>query len=335
MQDRATLWHDMAIETRPKWRPSLRPTIGPVATGVLLTAGTLVAASTFVCMLPVTGRSRAAAPPYVSRAHAARSADAPPYRGRSTPIVPTALFSMASTAAHTLANWERQIDAARAAAMAAPLPGASDAVVPVPTGELHAPATAMAQPVRPTGERIVYLVDASGSLLDSLPQVIDWLGESLDDLGDHQRFTVMFFRRGDVSEVPPAGLKQATFATKAAVWSWMQPEQGNVLPHGRSDVTGALEAALRYDADDVVILSDDAFSRRAASADEDAVVLDEVARILDGHDTRVHTVQFFYRDAAGALEAIADRFDGGYEFIEPTPRDTTAEVDPLLDTIIN
>lgn len=364
MQGQSPVWTEWSVARKPEApvaKPSKKATLQPLMTGVLLTAGTLCAAGTFTWMLPVAGRS-AQAPtvvvePVTSLTPAPAIAAAP--KGESAPLLPRAVLAAATAAAKSLAAVERSLDAR--AAMVADIATAIDTpansnAFPVPP-EATAPRTASAPRVTkaaidapaihtplptpsvntaatagPVGERVVYLVDASGSLLDSLPQVIDWLGESLDGLDRNQQFTVLFFRQGEVVETPPMGLKQASFATKANVFGWMNPDSGNVLPQGKSDVKGALKAALAYGATDIVILSDDSLARRSDASADDAGVLADVARVVDAESgVRIHTAQFFYRDEAGALEAIADCFHGSYEFVKPAQRDTTATVDPLLD----
>ena len=168
-------------------------------------------------------------------------------------------------------------------------------------------------PDRP--RRVLYLVDASGSLLDTLPDAVEWVGQHLDTLEEDQRFAVLFFRDVSVLEAEPAGMQPARFAVKAKVWSWMQPEAGHVEATGRSDVSGALERAMAYEPDAIYILSDDGFSRRSAWGDGPEMI-ERFAASLAEREVRVHTVQFYYRDEAGALEALASRFDGTYEFIE-------------------
>ena len=214
-----------------------------------------------------------------------------------------------------------------------PEPVAEPAVEPAPPAPVVAaiqpapmpePIEVEATPQRP--QNLVYLVDTSGSLLDSLPELIHWLGSSLDNLHGQQRFTVIFFRQGELLEVPPVGLKPAEFRTKAEAWQWMQPAAGHVWPGGRSDVVAAVEAALAYEPDAIYLLSDDRYLPGWSPDGQELLTrLDEV---LSAHEpVTLHTVQFFYRDEAGALEAMADRFGGTYRFVAP---ENPAGEDPLL-----
>lgn len=310
----------------------------PVLTALLLASGTLCVSGIIATILPAASgspidRDYVSAPvaavvqsPAAERVAALESVDA-------RAVLPRVMERFAVTAAEAVARMERRMDehakaAPAEASVAFATPGTKHATRPAPAPQA-APAVATT--------RVVYLVDASGSLLDSLPQVIDWLGESLDGLAQGQQFTVLFFREGQVFEAPPRGLKPASFAAKASVWTWMQPERGNVSPRGRSDLFGAIEAAMGYRPDELYIVSDDSFNRSASAArSEDGAILQRVSTRLGATPPMVHTVQFFYRDEAGALEAIADRFGGTYRFIEPAERTTAAVTDPLIElSIIN
>ncbi len=162
--------------------------------------------------------------------------------------------------------------------------------------------------------RVAYVVDISGSLVDSLADVILWVGNAMDKLERPTEFTVIFFRKDEVLEAPPVGLKRNSFHTKATVYSWMQLDSGNVKPVGQSDVADALAAALKYDVDEVYILSDDGFGRQSDWG-TDTGMISNLGRMVGDRQVKINTVQFYYRDPAGALEAIADRFGGEYRFI--------------------
>jgi len=163
--------------------------------------------------------------------------------------------------------------------------------------------------------RVAYVVDISGSLVDSLADVILWVGNAMDKLQQPAEFTVIFFRKDEVLEAPPVGLKRGSFHTKAMVYSWMQLDSGHVKPVGQSDVADALAAALKYDVDEVYILSDDGFGRQSDWG-TDPHMIESLGQMVGDRPVKINTVQFYYRDPAGALEAIADRFGGAYRFID-------------------
>ena len=81
-------------------------------------------------------------------------------------------------------------------------------------------------------QRVVYCIDASGSMIRSLPMVLEHLGHSMAQLAPPQRFSVVFFQ--DNEAVPMPNLPRLPLATadhKRAALRWMHQE---VVPRGRS-----------------------------------------------------------------------------------------------------
>ncbi|MEO1236441.1 MAG: FHA domain-containing protein [Planctomycetota bacterium] len=168
--------------------------------------------------------------------------------------------------------------------------------------------------------RVVYLVDTSGSMVDSMNQgVLTWLNDEIEALPTDDRFAVVFFRSGEVFEAPPAGLKSAGSSDREAVLSWVKPGAGNIRPRGRSEPLEALRRAAAYEPTDLVVLSDDKFGdrgNRLAPVDER-----DFEQLFDHREVKVHTVQFFYRPDDERLRSIAERFGGTYEFVPEPPFD--------------
>lgn len=172
-----------------------------------------------------------------------------------------------------------------------------------------------------SSRRIAFLVDASGSMVDSMNQgVLTWLEGALEDLSDEDEFTVIFFRSGEVFEAPPVGIKTAKDSVRREVIAWMSPESGNILPRGKSDPVDALRMAREYGATELYILSDDKFGDRGA--DVASIDVRDVAGFWVGQDVTFNTVQFYYEKADDRrLQAIARRFGGEYEFVAEPPFD--------------
>ncbi|MCG8512286.1 MAG: FHA domain-containing protein, partial [Rhodospirillales bacterium] len=100
-------------------------------------------------------------------------------------------------------------------------------------------------------KKVVFLVDASGSLIDALPGVIDWLTRRVASLGSEDEFSIIFFREGEAIEVPPQGLKRATIGNVHEASEWVKPAEANITAHGRSDPFKALDVALSYQPDQI------------------------------------------------------------------------------------
>ncbi len=173
---------------------------------------------------------------------------------------------------------------------------------------------------------IVYVVDGSGSMVTSLPDVLSELKRSIRALHPTQRFQVIVFRvveAGGVErtfETPGRlALLPATADNKARAESWLD----SLRARGRSDPTGALRAALELKPAAVFLLS----SRLSAGAggpdvDELLSYLDR-ANPVDRRSGRrrvlIRTIQVLDPEPDEALLRIAQAHGGanGYKFISP------------------
>lgn len=167
---------------------------------------------------------------------------------------------------------------------------------------------------------IVFLVDASGSLIDGLPFVIEKLQQSIRDLDpNHQRFTVIFFQRGTFIEKSPLGLQPASPQLKDQTIAWMDLSQQNIIPRGESTPEKALQVALRYRPDLIYILSDNitGHGRYSINADELLALIDRTKQQYDAAPA-INTIQYLYEDPSQTMEKIAEQHGGIYKFIDPS-----------------
>ncbi len=168
---------------------------------------------------------------------------------------------------------------------------------------------------------IAYIVDASGSLVDALPFVINELKDSIRKLnGDHQKFTVIFFQADTAIEVPVPhrGLKRATPEVVQKVADWISLEPGHGVPHGSSSPVRAIELALSYRPDLIYILSDNitGSGRYAVDQDELLELIQRSKKQKRTERTKINTIQFLYPDPLGTLKLIADQNGGIYRFVD-------------------
>jgi hypothetical protein len=168
--------------------------------------------------------------------------------------------------------------------------------------------------------KLAYVIDASGSLVDSLPFVIAELKRSVSQLSDKQTFTVIFFQGEDAIEVPPKGPKPATSEMKQKVIEWIDLDIGHIIPMGQSNPIKALKLALSYEPQLMFLLSDnitgygkyEVFQKR---------LLGEIDKANLG-DTKINTIQFLYPDPLGdvgltpTMELIAEKTKGVYKFVD-------------------
>lgn len=162
--------------------------------------------------------------------------------------------------------------------------------------------------------KLVYLIDASGSLIDTLPFVINELKRSINELSPKQEFTVIFFQGGSAIEAPPHGWKPATQQMKQKVSNWVTLEAGNIVPHGKTNPVKAIELAMRYDPQLVFILSDNFLGQGQYEVDRN-----NLFRMLDQANpqrrTKINTIQFLYPDPLNTLKMIAEKHGGTYKFV--------------------
>lgn len=173
--------------------------------------------------------------------------------------------------------------------------------------------------------RIVYVVDASGSMISALPVVIDELAASVERLSEAQWFQVLLFQDGQVLAAQGASgnsesLLRATPENKRAALRWAR----SVRAARAADPLPALEHALSLQPDAVFLLSKgveetDAVASTAAGMEritrrnrEALSRLDRINPPAAGGARRVAIkVLHFMDDDRGGLLAAIGRLHGG------------------------
>ena len=168
--------------------------------------------------------------------------------------------------------------------------------------------------------RVVYLIDASGSLLDTMPFVTHQLKESIRELADDQFFTVIFFQQNDMIEVPPVGMKKASESAKQRAIDWVDLGSGNVIPQGRANPMGAITKTLRYKPQLVVLLSDNITGHGRYEINQEHLLAEIKKANTAG--TKINTIQFIYPDPLirmglePTMKLISLQTGGRYKFID-------------------
>ena len=174
--------------------------------------------------------------------------------------------------------------------------------------------------VKDSAKRIAYVIDASGSLLDSMPFVIENLKKSIRGLKSHQSFTVIFSQGDKAIEVPPQGMRQANVDHKRQALDWIDMGSGNVVPKGRSKPIVAIKAALRYKPEAIFLLSDNITGQGQFETNQKRLLSDVLK--ANTVKTRINTIQFLYPDPLVSiglkptLEVISSETGGKYKFID-------------------
>lgn len=179
---------------------------------------------------------------------------------------------------------------------------------PVPPEEPEPPAERNAQPVEFFGvreahaTRIVYVVDCSGSMTDSIDFVKSELRRSIASLNPRVRFHICFYSSGPPVEMPTRKLVPATEAAKQRAFDFI----GGIVPHGQTDPSVALKRAFEKTPDLIYLLTDGEF---------DAAIVDLVRSLNAEKKVRVSTIAFLYRTGEVTLKEIAAENWGVYKFV--------------------
>jgi len=165
-----------------------------------------------------------------------------------------------------------------------------------------------------SAETIVYIVDASGSLVDALPFVIEELKDSLRKLSSRQKFAVIFFQRDQALPVNRGPYRKATPDNVKDVADWISLESGNLVPRGSSNPLPALELGLRLRPDLMYILSDNITGRGQFAVEQTELL--ETIEERKAPNTKINTIQFLTPDPLGTLQIIAERNGGRFRFVD-------------------
>jgi len=183
------------------------------------------------------------------------------------------------------------------------------------------------EPGRPA-KRFVYLIDASGSMVDVLPFVMSELKKTLPQHTPDQRVAVLIFSGTGVHELPGGkGLREMTAEQMERFRVWLTLDNHGFETGGRgsSYVRQALTQGLGYKPDVMFLLSDN-LTGGGQGATRHEIFQDDLLGLIADHNrsaprATIHTVQFLYDDPlvrhgmVGTLERIAKDYGGKYRFI--------------------
>jgi hypothetical protein len=150
--------------------------------------------------------------------------------------------------------------------------------------------------------KIVYVVDRSGSMTDSIDFVKYELKRSVGELGEAKEFHVIFYSTGPPVEMPTRRLVNGTERNKQLAFEFID----GVIAAGETDPSKALERAFDCKPDLVYLLTDGEFDR---------AIIDLVKRLNVGGKVIVHTIGFLYKTGESVLKQIAEENHGNYKFV--------------------
>ena len=150
--------------------------------------------------------------------------------------------------------------------------------------------------------KIVYVVDRSGSMTDSIDFVKYELKRSIGELGESKEFHVIFYSSGPPVEMPTRRLVNGTERNKQLAFEFID----GVIAQGETDPSKALERAFDCKPDLVYLLTDGEFDR---------AIIDLAKRLNVGGKVTVHTIGFLYKTGETVLKQIAEENHGNYKFV--------------------
>lgn len=178
---------------------------------------------------------------------------------------------------------------------------------------------------------IAFIVDASGSMVDVLPLVVNELKDVVNELESKQRITIIMFSGAGVYEVPGGGgvkgLRACTPRFKEHIREWVSLENFKFKTGGRGgqNVQAAIARGLSYRPQLVFLLSDNLTGGGQGATQHEIFQDDlmEAIRRANDHNppAKFNTIQFHYEDPLvraglkGTLQLIADETGGNYKFI--------------------
>lgn len=180
-------------------------------------------------------------------------------------------------------------------------------------------------------KNIAFIVDASGSMVDVLPFVVNELKRVVNELKPAQNITIIMFSGEGVYEVPGGGgvrgLRACTPKFKEDIRQWVSLDNFKFETGGRGsqNVESAIVRALSYRPQLVFLLSDNLTGGGQGATQHEIFQPDLMKAVKKANDhkppAKFNTIQFLYEDPLvraglkGTLQLIADETGGNYKFI--------------------
>jgi hypothetical protein len=156
--------------------------------------------------------------------------------------------------------------------------------------------------------KVVYVVDKSGSMTDSIVYVKYELKQSLRALDADAEFDILFYSSGPAAEMPLGKLVHATEDNKRAADKFIN----TIVPQGETDPSDALRRAFALKPDAIFLLTDGEFDRAIVRA---------VRELNKEGKARVYTIGFLYKHGEKTLQTIAAENGGAYRFVAESDLD--------------
>jgi len=155
-----------------------------------------------------------------------------------------------------------------------------------------------------TGYKIIYVVDRSGSMIDTFEAVKRELKRSIARLSHVQSFHIIFFSGGEPLEKPPKKFVRAIETRKNEAFRFL--DRMVPVSEGGTDPTQAMRRAVQMQPDLIYLLSDGGFS-------PDLLV--KLRRWNKDKAVRIFTIGYGFELEPGLLRRIAEENGGEYTLV--------------------
>ena len=179
--------------------------------------------------------------------------------------------------------------------------------------------------------KVVFIIDASGSMVDVLPFVENEMKRLLQTLDSKLKATIIVFSGKGVFEVPGGGgvrgLRPLTAQFKEQIrdWTTLSNHRFETGGPGGANVLTAIDRGMSYKPELVFLLSDN-LTGGGQGATKHELFQSEILQVVQKHkkatpSVRINTIQFLYEDPlvraglTGSLRLIADETGGTYKFM--------------------
>ncbi len=152
--------------------------------------------------------------------------------------------------------------------------------------------------------KVIYVVDRSGSMIDTFDGLKRELKRSIEKLSHLQSFHIIFFSGGTPTEKPPKRLVRAIEVRKKEAFGFLDATVP--VSEGGTDPALAMRRAIEMQPDLIYLLSDGGFS---------ADLLVKLRRWNEGKKTRIYTIGYVFELEPGLLRRIAEEHGGEYRFV--------------------
>lgn len=167
-----------------------------------------------------------------------------------------------------------------------------------------------------SARNIVYVVDRSGSMLDTFDAVRKEMIRSITRLSPAQRFHVIFFATGKPKENPPHRLVYATVENKRLAVNFLN----KIIPEGQTDPIPALKRAFtvlktargKREGQLIYLLTDGEFP-------DNEKVLQEIRKLNARHTIHINTILHWHHspNVMKVLKQIAQENGGVFKYVQP------------------